>query len=422
MKGFARSLYKLDFKSGFNLVLWELHMRKKFLWFVVAMFGAPCLLNAQFDFDLFGKDFQVHSFASQGFMYSNQNNYLTTNTSQGSFAFTDMAANVSTQLTDKLRVGAQVYVMNLGHLGNWQPELDWAFVDYRFKSWFGVRGGKVKTTLGLYNDTQDMEFLHTWALLPQSNYPTDLRGNTIAHVGGDIYGNISMNRLGSLDYVMYGGQRPSDLNGGIDRGLAGSGLKLNSYGGTVKGADLRWTTPIKGFMAGVSFISLDVTEDATRLSNLKPYTLSTLEDNTPVYYFEYSIGKLRLDGEYRREVASAYKTGLKTGGNGTQDFDIRSEFVSAAYRVNKWMEVGTYHSRYYPNYSAPYRGLPANHLFDQTVTASFDLRSYLDLKIEGHFMNGETGPNSYHGFYTLDNPLGLKPTTNMLVIRLGYHM
>jgi hypothetical protein len=23
--------------------------------------------------------------------------------------------------------------------------------DYKFKNWFGVRGGKVKTTLGLYN-------------------------------------------------------------------------------------------------------------------------------------------------------------------------------------------------------------------------------------------------------------------------------
>ena len=52
--------------------------------------------------------FQVHSFASQGFAYSNDNNYLTMDTSKGSFAMTDGGVNISTQVTDKFRVGAQV--------------------------------------------------------------------------------------------------------------------------------------------------------------------------------------------------------------------------------------------------------------------------------------------------------------------------
>ncbi len=71
--------------------------------------------------------------------------------------------------------------------------------DYRFTSWLGVRGGQVKSVLGLYNDTEDMEFLHTWALMPQSIYPMDVRGDTIAHVGGDIYGKIQQ-RIG-LDQI-----------------------------------------------------------------------------------------------------------------------------------------------------------------------------------------------------------------------------
>jgi len=87
--------------------------------------------------------------------------------------------------------------------------------DYRFKDWFGMRGGKVKTTLGLYNDTQDMEFLHTWALVPQAVYPLDQRGETIAHLGGDIYGEIPIRRLGSLNYTVYGGKRPNDPQGGF---------------------------------------------------------------------------------------------------------------------------------------------------------------------------------------------------------------
>ena len=53
----------------------------------------------------------------------------------------------------------------IGSLDDFKPQLDWAYGDYKFASWFGARAGKVKTAMGLYNDTQDMEFLHTWALL-----------------------------------------------------------------------------------------------------------------------------------------------------------------------------------------------------------------------------------------------------------------
>jgi hypothetical protein len=103
--------------------------------------AAPVALHAQFDFKLDGRDVQVHSFASQGFMYSNQNNYLTTDTSHGSFAFTDAGANISSPITDHFRVGAQVYFRNVGAMGNFRPTLDWALGAYKFKSWFGIRGG-----------------------------------------------------------------------------------------------------------------------------------------------------------------------------------------------------------------------------------------------------------------------------------------
>ena len=81
-----------------------------------------------------------------------------------------LGSTSAVEITEKFRVGAQIYDRNLGQLGRWHPSLDWGFADYRFKSWFGVRGGKVKTTLGLYTDTQDLDFLHTFALLPQSIY------------------------------------------------------------------------------------------------------------------------------------------------------------------------------------------------------------------------------------------------------------
>ena len=91
-----------------------------------AMLAMPAL-NAQGSFTIKGRQVQFHSFASQGFAYSNQNNYLTMDTSCGSFAMTDVGVNISTQLTDRFRVGAQFYDRNLGKARQFQSTVGLGF-------------------------------------------------------------------------------------------------------------------------------------------------------------------------------------------------------------------------------------------------------------------------------------------------------
>lgn len=122
--------------------------------FLASVLGASALLSAQdisqyTNFDLFGKHVQVCGFVSEGYVYTNDSNWLTTDTTKGAFDMTDVGVNISTQLTDKFRVGAQIYDRDFGRLGSCQPVLDWALGDYRFAPWFGIRAGKIKTTLGL---------------------------------------------------------------------------------------------------------------------------------------------------------------------------------------------------------------------------------------------------------------------------------
>jgi hypothetical protein len=45
----------------------------------------------------------------------------------------------------------------------------------------------IKTALGLYNDTQDMEFLHTYALLPQSTYPIAISAEKPSFTSVEIF-------------------------------------------------------------------------------------------------------------------------------------------------------------------------------------------------------------------------------------------
>ena len=373
------------------------------------------------NFTVDGKTIQFHGFASEGFAYSNDNNYLTMNTSQGSFAMTDGGVNVSTQLTDNFRVGAQIYDRNIGELGKWHPTLDWAVADYKFRDWFGIRAGKVKTVLGLFNDTQDMEFLHTFAILPQSMYPLDLRASTIAHTGGDVYGTIKLKKRGDLSYTGYAGWKSYDKYGGYVYGGAAVGINVTSMPGRQFGGDLRWNNLVKGLLFGASvMLSPETVNASTQVAPTVtyPYTI-WWNDNTVAFYTEYKVGNLILDGEYRRETVGAASM-VGPINNGGFYWDERGWYVSAAYRVAKRLELGTYESRYYPMWDQSHTP-PTNHIYDTVAAAKVELTDHWDLKIEEHFMDGYGLPYSFRGFYPQENPDGLKPKTDMLVIRTGWN-
>jgi hypothetical protein len=93
-----------------------------------------------------------------------------------------------------------------------------------------------------------------------------------------------------------------------------------------------------------------------------------------------------------------------------------------AYRVTKRLEIGTYNSRFYVDAPQNPADKASNHIFDQVVTARFDITKWMNIKVEEHFINGYGDTYSEHGFYAANNPNGLKPSTDMLVIRAGFYM
>jgi hypothetical protein len=401
---------------------------------VVCLWASQAVLHAQ-EFKVLGRTVQVHGFVSQGFIYTNDNNWLTMNTSQGSAAFTDFGLNMSSHLTDKFLVGAQVYDRNLGQLGQYHPSLDWAVADYRFKRWFGVRGGKVKTTLGLYNDTQDLDFLRPFALLPQSVYPTDVRDATIAHLGGDIYGTISLkHHLGDFSYTAYAGHRSDSIYSGFAYLASQYDVFYSSYGGLQYGGDLRWNTPLKGLLIGASRINQDLSGKAKFISpynptgGFVPYSDTSRADWANQFYGEYTAGKLRIDSEYRRFLHSD----VVNGGILYTSDDVRAWYVSGAYRVVKRLTIGSYYSRYVITTAAggplaalfPAQtdtSLPANHVYDKVVTGRVDLNRFWNVKVEGHFMDGYGDSLYPDGFYPQQNSNGFKPNTNALVVKTSFN-
>jgi hypothetical protein len=385
-------------------------------------------LHAQ-EFKIGPRTVQVHGFGTQGFIHTNDNNWLTMNTSGvGSGTFTDMGLNMGMQITDNVHIGGQFYDRKLGKLGDWEPLMDWAMVDYRPKPWLGFRVGKVKTVLGLFTDSQDMDFNNTSALMPQSVYPIDLRDASIAHEGGDIYGKVKLpNKLGTIAYTAYGGRRADNMHSGYPYLLTGiAGITLNSYGGPVFGGDFRWNTPVRGLTVGISRLNEMITGKGSYNGQLgipaQPhYWENSKHDWTNQYYGRMVKEKFHAESEYRRYLRDQnIFSGLTW-----VETDVRGWYVGGGYTINKWIEAGSYYSRYRitpfggPGVSTAYSDAQ-KHDFDKAITAKFTVNKYTYFKVEGHFMDGNGTALYPAGFYANVNPKGFKDNTNAIVVRTGF--
>src|ERR1700678_4513045 len=99
--------------------------------------GMPAMAQSLDDLNI-----QIHGYATQGFLYTTNNNIFTTQSSDGSPAWTEAVINISSQPTPKLRIAAQGHYLLLGNYGN-NITLDWGLLDYKFNDKLGMRFGKV---------------------------------------------------------------------------------------------------------------------------------------------------------------------------------------------------------------------------------------------------------------------------------------
>jgi hypothetical protein len=351
---------------------------------------------------------QVHGFVTQGFLYSSNNNLFTMKTSEGSARWTDGAISFSDTLTDKLRIGIQLHVYQFGEFGGPNLQIDWATGDYSASEKIRFVAGKVKTVFGLYNDSQDVDTVHLWILLPESVYPTDNKSFLLAHYGGDFYGAVNAGKhLGKLSYRGYAGYRSLDLNGGYVKQiseLAGMTFAI-APGGNVFGGDLRWQTPVKGLLVGGSAITSNLDGTSPQGSFHIPYATQ------PAAYAKYERGKLVAVGEYRRTKG---QINLNVGGFIVPGkFDSESWYLMSSYRILEKLQAGAYYSHQINPLGDP--SLPANFSKEWVISGRYDFNSFFYAKLEDHIING-----TELSYYGSTNPSGLKPKSNLLAAKVGF--
>jgi hypothetical protein len=367
---------------------------------------------------------QIHGYATQGFLYTNNNNIFTTNSSDGSPAWTEAVVNVGAQPMRKLRVGVQGRYFLLGNIGN-TITLDWAQADYKANNKFGVRFGKVKTPVGLFNEVQDIDPSYMWSLLPQTVYPIESRNSLLAHLGGVVYGTLKLGPSGGdLEYRGWGGQLSLGPNDGYFINQNESGVTLpNGMTSPIVGGALRWRTPVSGLIVGasdnrvtrLSGASLDVALGALLgIPEGVPGTESLKSFNQYDYFIRYEGGKLMLATEYNRLPVHITLAMPAIGVSVPLPADDRAWYGMVTYKATEKLSVGSYYTQYFDHQGSLGSG---RYLKDWALSGRYDFNPYIYAKAEQHLMDGTADNLSL--FDTDLNQHGLQPKTKLTILKIG---
>ncbi len=351
---------------------------------------------------------QVHGYVTQGFIYTTHNNWNTTESTDGSPAWSEAVLNISAQPDSHLHIGVQGRYSLLGILTN-AITLDWAQLDYKRNDYFGIRAGKVKSPLGLYNETQDIDPAQMWILLPQSVYPLASRNSNLAHYGGVAYGSVRVGQhMGKVQYWAFGGERVLASDDGYFQPLRDQGLTVpNGISGKVGGGSIRWETPVRGLMAGAS-------ERSGRLNGpiaAGPYTgtVNLPQYRQTFYFAQYEKKRVLLASEYSRVQTKIdlMLTGLPASGFAV---DGRSYYVMGSYKITDKLSGGVYFSSIVDHRAAYNSG---RYNKDWALAGRYDFNSFVYAKVEQHWVDGTN-----LAYYAVDN-MNLQPKTKMTLLKIG---
>src|SRR5690606_948492 len=167
----------------------ELYMNKSLLLFGVPLVAASAPLQAAQIID----SVYWHAFASQGAIYTSDNNFYGDSDDGLSTEFRELGLILGTQPLDSVSLVAQVLSRETGEVDETDLRLDYAFASYTpyssLNGEFGIKAGRIRAPIGFFNETRDVAHTRPGILLPQSVYPDRIRNVTFARDGAQLFGS-----------------------------------------------------------------------------------------------------------------------------------------------------------------------------------------------------------------------------------------
>ena len=379
----------------------------------------------------------IHGFVSTGYMESNENNYLAP-TEEGTFEFNEVGINFSSDLNDYLRLGTQLFAYNLGEHGGGDVNIDWAYGDIHKYDWLGLRIGKIKVPLGLYNQSRDVDAVRTWILLPQSVYPESFRALILANWGIDIYGVIDLNSVGSLEYESFLGSTSVDHEDPLIQGMFLSALDgiMDMFPGVPTpaiysknarldytfGGRVIWNSPLDGLRFAGSWgrakASFDMSfQSPVGLGHGNGSWSAELMATIWSLSTEYQWKHLTLAAEYQRfqrpSVNVISVSELMSSFSTVSPSDQENYYISAEYLFDDRFTLGSYYSVHYPNRNDK-SSSTRQYQKDWAITTRYDFNDYWLAKLEFHKIKG----NAQVSFR--DNPEGIEDDWCLILAKVTF--
>jgi hypothetical protein len=408
-------------------------------------------------------DVSIHGFLSQGYLLSSANDYLV-NSEEGSANFNEAGLNFTCAPSTRLRLGMQLLSRDMGDEGNHKVTLDWGYGDYRWRDDLGVRIGKIRQTLGLYNKNRDLDMLRTSALLPQGIYNERLREFELAIDGISVYGFKPLGIFGDANYEIQYGSRNipspdadfwesiySDLGNGLAKGAEAALLQNPNFppgsvhaqytgtenrsvaSNTSMNTSLIWDTPLPGlrfgnvwastyklYANGLHELSINIPTGDPQQPTLTMIDHRWVQSNYNINIYtlsgEYSSHGWILAAEYFRVEGTADVT---TDTTVTTDIANLSYYGRIGYQATPWLALGSYYSVFYDNpfdkEGKHYAVAEEAWQKDLAVSSRFDITPAWIAKLEVHFMDG---------FAQVDAPTGVddrERTWTLWVLKNTFH-
>ncbi|MDQ8182063.1 hypothetical protein [Pelagicoccus sp. SDUM812005] len=352
-------------------------------------------------------DLRLSGFVSTGYLESSHYNYPA-DTEGGTTAFSELGLNASWTPKDRLTVNGQIFAFELGPYGNYDPMVDYLFLDYNVKREFGVRFGRVKREQGIYTHVQDIDLSRTSILLPIGMYDQRFRDISAALDGASLYGNIDLWNDAYLDYVVYGGVVELEPDGGVG-GVALTAMSQaadNLAVEYIEAADNRgaqlWLSPgIDGLRIGFGVTEMSEVEAAITGSisayHPNPYFAglplrSEFSDFTlkiEQLSLEYFVGEWNLTSEYAEsttsyDAVSSIAGTVVSGGPGKSK--ARTWYASLARRLGRFEAAVTYSEENGGGLLSS--GGPDSVTEDMQLSLRYDVTDFWTLKTEVHSLFG----------------------------------
>lgn len=347
---------------------------------------------------------QMHGFFTQNVIHTSENNMYGESKNSVSTDFTEAGLNLFYAPMERLSFSFQSLYRNAGKVDTGSLDVDYAFADFTIKKYqqgrYGLRIGRVKNPLGLYNETRDVAFTSPSIILPQGIYYDRSRSLLLSSDGVHFYWEHLLEN-GDINIKLGYGKPRNDndelLNAIIP--FPTPVIPLSPQGNlNSSGADPAVIGQIiyehNGGETIYAFSFADTSLSYEPVDN-DPFSAGTTDFRVYMLSAQYNGEKFNLTGEYLYQ-----ENDFKGFGFLFPDSDPVSEswYLQAGYRLNyKWQIYGRYDESYLNNDDRTGKTLdsiqlPGHIVFSKDVMMGvrWDINSSIMLRAEYHNLNGSS--------------------------------